>query len=379
MSADSRPLVMHIIYALGTGGMENGMINIINRMPKERYRHMIVCLTEKTPFAKRLESDDIEIIELHKRPGNDWRTYLKIWKLLWRYRPDILHTRNLSTVDLQLLGWLSPNCASVHGEHGRDIFDLDGQNRKYNLLRKTMRRFIKRYIAVSKDLEQWLITTVGVNPNRVHQIYNGVDHARFNAVSPVPEGIPAGFLNDDVCVIGTVGRLAAVKDQVSLIKAFAALRASRPERVVKLMLVGDGPLRAELENCVSEHQLHEDVWLAGDRSDVPDLMAQMDLFVLPSLVEGISNTILEAMSSGLPVIATQTGGNPELVKDEFNGQLFPVGDVDALAKALEDWIDHPAKRVSTGAAAQQWVRQNFDWSQTVNHYIMVYDTLLKRT
>jgi sugar transferase (PEP-CTERM/EpsH1 system associated) len=378
MSVDSRPLVMHIIFALGTGGMENGMVNIINRMPVDRYRHMIVCLTEKTSFAKRLERDDVDVIELKKPPGNDWRTYLKVWRLLWKYKPDILHTRNLSTLDLQLLGWLSPKCASVHGEHGRDIFDLDGQNRKYNMLRKVMRRFIRRYIAVSKDLEQWLIKTVGVKPNRVHQIYNGVDHDRFNASVENSIDLPLSFQDERYCVIGTVGRLAEVKDQATLIKAFAKAINGRPQDDLRLMLVGDGPLRSTLEALANELSLGDKVWFAGDRSDVPALMSHMHVFVLPSLAEGISNTILEAMSSGLPVIATDTGGNPELVKPGLNGALCPVGDDQALANELLNWVDDEKQRQTTGIAAQKWVRQNFDWSQTVNHYIMVYDTLLKR-
>ncbi len=158
-----------------------------------------MCLTEAGEFAKRITAPDVQVIELHKRPGHDLGLYWRLWKTLRALRPAIVHTRNLATLEMQFVAALLPGVKRVHGEHGRDVFDLHGTNRKYNLLRKAARLVVQRYIAVSKDLEQWLIGTVGVPPARVRQIYNGVDQDKFHPAQRRQArrgaaGFPAGGL-----------------------------------------------------------------------------------------------------------------------------------------------------------------------------------------
>ena len=143
-------------------------------------------------------------------------------------------------------------------------------------------------------------------------------------------------------------------------------------------MVGDGPERPALEVAIAAAGLGEAVWLAGDRVDVPALLGAMDLFLLPSLGEGISNTVLEAMAAGLPVIATHVGGNPELVIEGETGHLVPVGDPAALAAAVLPLLDDPARRRAFGEAARQSVRERFDWPRTVAGYLAVYDEVLGR-
>ena len=385
------PLVAHIIYALGTGGLENGLVNIINRSPPGRYRHAIICLTAAEAFAGRLTVPDVEVIELHKRPGHDPGMYFRLWRTLRRLRPAIVHTRNLAALETQVLGLLLTGCKRVHGEHGRDVSDLDGSNRKYQWLRRLLTPLIHRYIAVSQDLAQWLVSTVRIAPDKVTRIYNGVDHSRFlprfdtdrdgatRRVRTSPAGMPDGFLADASCrVVGTVGRLAAVTDQHTLIRALAHIFRENPQprRTLRCILVGDGPERAALTAAIAEHGLKDSVWLAGDRDDIPDLLACMDVFVLPSLGEGISNTVLEAMATGLPVIATRVGGNPELVQDGVTGLLVPVADVPALAAAVVALLDDPARCEQMGRTAVQRVITDFEWERTVSAYLGVYDELL---
>lgn len=377
-AAKHPPLVVHIIHSLGTGGLENGLVNIINRTPPERYRHAIVCLTESGEFAGRITAPGVEVIALHKRPGHDLGLYWRVWKTLRRLRPAIVHTRNLSTLEMQFVAALLPGVKRVHGEHGRDVFDLDGTNRKYNLLRKAARFVVQRYIAVSKDLERWLIDTVGVPPARVRQIYNGVDQQKFRPREGArPEVTPPGFLPEDAVVVGTVGRLAGVKNQLSLLRAVQILLRAHPALAARLRLVvvGDGPMAAQVAQSVKDLGLEPLAWLPGDRHDIPQLLQCMDLFVLPSLGEGISNTVLEAMASGLPVIATDVGGNPELVHDGWSGRLVPVSDDGALAAAINELAHDREGRIEMSVNALERVRSNFDWGRTVAEYLDVYDQL----
>ncbi|BBB28752.1 TIGR03088 family PEP-CTERM/XrtA system glycosyltransferase [Neptunomonas japonica] len=374
------PLIVHIIYALGTGGLENGLVNIINRMPPDRYKHVIICLTHATDFAKRITAPDVKVIELHKREGHDLGVYWRLQKLLWQLKPDLVHTRNLAALEMQALTLLLPGVKRVHGEHGRDIYDLHGQNKKYNRLRKVMSYVIHRYIAVSQDLESWLLTTVNIPREKVEQLYNGVDLARFNQFDDsVKIGVLPTEFENDCLIIGTVGRVAAVKDQQTLLKAFDILVKSGSELSdkLRLVIVGDGPLFTALEEQVHDLGLDKKVWLAGDRKDIPALLRSMDMFVLPSLGEGISNTVLEAMATGLPVIATRVGGNPELVDDQSTGALVPVGNSEELARVLLDIVNDKDKLSAMGAAGLAKVQKQFHWDITVANYLAVYDELLK--
>lgn len=374
-----RPLVAHIIYALSTGGLENGLVNIINRSPPERYRHVVICLTSADEFAQRITANDVSVIQLHKRPGYDLRCYRQLRRTLRALRPDIIHSRNMAALESQLCSVGLGHVKRVHGEHGREINDLDGSNWKYLLFRRFMRLFVHRYIAVSKDLKNWLIESVGVRPDRVNHIYNGVDHQRFAPGNVKPSSLlPASWQHlDGIVVAGTVGRLTPVKDQQLLLRAVAQLRIEQPVIAdrLRLLIIGDGPLLSMLTQLVEELALQDVVWLAGDREDVPALLRVMDIFALPSLGEGISNTVLEAMASGLPVIATEVGGNVELVENGYNGILFPVGDSRSLSAALVSLAKDSTERARLGANARLRVSQNFDWNRTVSAYLRVYDEL----
>jgi sugar transferase (PEP-CTERM/EpsH1 system associated) len=375
------PLVAHIIYALGTGGLENGLINIINRTPPDRYRHVIICLTNADDFANRITLPGVQVIQLHKPAGQNFRVFWDLWKTLRTLRPDVVHTRNLASLEMQLVTLLMPGIKRVHGEHGRDIHDLDGTNKKYNLLRKAMQPFVHRYIAVSRDLLQWLKHTVAIPEKKVRQIYNGVDAGKFSPRqddAQLGDLAPPGLLPENAVVVGTVGRLAEVKNQQLLIEAVGYLFTKRPilRGTLRLVLVGDGPLKLQLVDRVKQLGLSDVVWFSGDRNDVPVLMQLMDIFILPSLAEGISNTLLEAMASGLPVIATSVGGNVELIEEGVNGRLVPVNNVVAMADALAELVDDPTLRQSMGEKGLALVRTTFNWEKTVAGYLAVYDTLL---
>jgi sugar transferase (PEP-CTERM/EpsH1 system associated) len=381
MTRHNPPLVAHVIYSLTTGGLENGLVNIINRTPGERYRHVIICISHADDFAERITADGVEIIALNKREGHDIGFYWRVWRLFRQLRPDIIHSRNLAALETQLLSISSWGVKRVHGEHGRGADDLDGTNWKYLTFRQLMRPLVHRYIAVSKDLEQWLVGLVQVTPAKVRQIYNGVDHQQFCPTNAVSSTLlpPEWGEQADRLVVGTVGRLTPVKDQQSLLRSVALLRETHPTlfRRIRVVLVGNGPLRQDLAKLATELELAAVTWMPGDRQDVPALLALMDVFVLPSLAEGISNTVLEAMASGLPVVATAVGGNLELVKEGVSGSLVPSRDAAALARALVPLLESRTHRAQLGSNARQFVCEGFTWQQTVAAYLGVYDELMQ--
>jgi sugar transferase (PEP-CTERM/EpsH1 system associated) len=375
------PLIAHIVYRFAVGGLENGLVNLINNIPADRYRHVVISLTETSAFESRITQPGVRVIPLHKRAGQDWSIHARLWKMLKALRPAILHTRNLPTLECQVVGWCAGVRARVHGEHGRDTYDLRGETTRYNLLRRSVRPLVHRYIAVSRDLEAWLTQTIRVRPGRLTQIYNGVDVRRFEPRKGARANVlPARFAPDGAIVFGTAGRLQAVKDQPTLARAFVELVRGHPaaRAAARLVIIGDGQLREECARILAEGGVAELAWLAGERNDVPKCLQALDVFILPSIAEGISNTILEAMATGLPVIATAVGGNPELVTDGASGILVPPSDAKAMAAAMRRYIDDRGLVTRHGAEGRRIAATRFALDTMVRNYVDVYDAVLAR-
>lgn len=378
-SRDPRPLIAHVVYRFDVGGLENGVVNLINRMSGHAYRHAVVSLTDITDFRKRIQRDDVQFIALHKRPGHALPLYPRLLRLLRDLQPAIVHTRNLAALEVTVPAWLAGVRARVHGEHGRDVGDLDGSNRRYRWVRRVYRPFVSRYVTVSRDLEDYLRDRVGVPQRRIVRICNGVNTERFappdGERAPI-EGCP--FQDRDLWLVGSVGRLYHVKDQVTLAHAFvAAVRRHSSAQRMRLVLVGNGPLRADAERVLRDAGLSDRAWLPGERSDVPQILRGLDCFVLPSLAEGISNTLLEAMATGLPIVATRVGGNPELLDDEHTGRLVPAADPQAMAQAMLTYYESPELGRRHGKAARGAAVQRFSLERMVGHYVSLYDELLR--
>jgi sugar transferase (PEP-CTERM/EpsH1 system associated) len=267
----------------------------------------------------------------------------------------------------------------VHGEHGRDVEDLDGSSRRHQWMRRAYSPFVHRYVALSRDLAGYLTQRVGIRASRVEQVYNGVDTIRF-ATDPLgrrpipgcPFGEPAHWL------VGTVGRMQTVKDQTLLARAFVMALSRQPalRHRLRLVMVGDGPLREAAQAILDEGGAADLAWLPGERADVPDVMRGLDCFVLPSRAEGISNTILEAMASALPVVATRVGGNAELVDEGRTGCLVPSGNVDAMAGALIKLATGLISARSFGLAGRVRVERHFSLRSMVASYQRLYDNAL---
>lgn len=375
------PLIAHVVQHFGMGGLENGVVNLLNHMPADRYRHAVICLDGYTDFRHRLRRDDVQFFALNKKPGKDFGLYGRLFRLLREMRPNLLHTRNLSTLEGQFVAAAAGVRARVHGEHGRDVFDLHGKNFKYNLLRKLARPLVHQYIAVSKDLANWLQHTVGVEPQRITQIYNGVDSLRFHPRREERTLIgPGGFMSGNELLIGSVGRMAEVKDYPNLVRAFLRLLELAPEARTRarLVILGEGAARAACLDLLKQANAEQLAWLPGSRDDIADLMRQFDVFTLPSLGEGISNTILEAMACGLPVVATAVGGNTELVDADITGTLVPPADPEAMAQALLTYFEDNTLVRKHGAAGCAKIEAQFSMEAMVRGYMGVYDAVLEK-
>ncbi len=377
------PLVVHLVYRFDTGGLENGIVNLINHMPVSSYRHAVVALTEVTDFRQRITRPDVEFVALHKPPGHGVWLYPKLYRLFKQMRPTIVHTRNLAALEAQVPAWAAGVPVRLHGEHGRDANDLLGESRRLQRVRRVYRPFVHHYFALSRDLAGYLKDKVHVPADRITQVYNGVDVERF---APAPDGVRAAipgcpFNAPEHWLIGSVGRMQTVKDQTNLARAFVLVLQQQPalRQRLRLALVGEGALREQCATILREAGVLELVWMPGERHDVADVMRGLDCFVLPSLAEGISNTILEAMASGLPVIATDVGGNADLVVHGQTGEIVPSNDSTALARAMLSMANQSELAREMGLVGRRRVQARFSLPAMVATYQLVYNQQVARS
>jgi sugar transferase (PEP-CTERM/EpsH1 system associated) len=375
-------LVVHLVDALDKADLENGLLNLIRHLPAERYRHAIVCLHDRGGDQAGMREHGVDVVNLHKTEGRDPLHYLRMFRVLRQLQPDLVHTRNRSGLTGQLVAALAGVPLRVHAEHGRQLGDAEGGRDGWfsaRLLRRLLRPLIDHFIAVSSDLEQWLVESVGAEPARVSQIANGVDSVQFHPrLGPAAAVGPPGFMHDNAFVVGSVGRMDDTANHATLVEAFLRLIASpHPAHArLRLLIVGDGPARAECQALLNRAGAAQRAWLPGARADLAQLMRAMDLFVLPSLAEDRSNAILEAMASGLPVVATAVGGNTELVHPGFTGILVPPMSPELLASAIADYCRIPEMAVRHGARARSQVIARHSMPAMARDYLAVYDTLI---
>lgn len=358
-------LIAHIVFRFDYGGLENGVVNVIKGLSDSHFRHAVIALTEATEFAERLPAG-AAIHSIGKKPGKDLGAYIRLFRLLRELKPDIVHTRNMGTMDCAFIAFLARVPIRIHGEHGWDIFDPDGTSPKFRFMRRVLHWFVHRIVTVSEDLQHWLVSAVGVPASKVQHICNGVDTDRFRP------GESTGNDSNDGVVIGSVTRFSEIKDPLNLVEAFIDVRQGGAEPT--LVMIGDGELYEPALTRLREAGLDGAAWLPGSRDDIPEQLRSMDIFVLGSLREGISNTVLEAMASGLPVVASRTGGNPELIVDGINGMLVPPGDRSALASAIAAYLRDPRIRDSHGRESRVRAESRFSVKTMVENYRRLYES-----
>ena len=379
MNQQVRPLVLHVIHHLVVGGMENGLINLINHMPSGAYRHAVACIEDFSEFRGRIQRSDVEVVALHRSRIGTNGLRRSLFELCRQWRPAIVHTRNLSGLDGLLPAWLAGVRIAIHGEHGFDVDNLQGERIRPRLLRRLHSPLVDRYITVSRDLESYLTEKIGIRIDRVTRLSNGVDTLRFTPLGEsAMECLPESFRGDAIVRIGTVGRLQPVKDQATLLRAFATMLEQKPalRATARLLVIGDGPMHRDLQFLAGALRISELCWFPGAMSDLSRVFRTFDLFVLSSLNEGMSNSILEAMASGVPVVASAVGGNLELVRSEVTGSFFDKGDQAGLARLLSQYVSDADLRLTRGEQARQLAVDDYGLAKMVNGYRKVYDELL---
>lgn len=365
--------VLHVIASLGrqarTGGTEYGLIKLVNALERSAVSSAICSGCHVHPHIAGLLAPDVALFECGRaEPRNDLKLVRGLLKAIRVFRPDIVHTHGWGTLcDGLLASRLGRVPAMIHGEHGTL------QTRAYQLrIQRWAWHRVDQVVCVSSRLAERVSREVGFPLDRIRTIRNGVNLDRFNPRHR-PDGRALLNLDSADLVVGAVGRLVPVKDQLTFIRALAVLRDRRVP--AKGLIVGDGPLRAVLEQEIQQRSLGGSVQVLGHRPDVERVFAALDVFVLSSISEGLSNTIQEALASGVPVVATHVGGADELVGDGRHGYLVRPRDPEAMADAIQQLVERPAARRAMAAAARRRAEEEFGVDNMLRGYQEMYVTI----
>lgn len=364
--------VIHILQSLEIGGMENGVVNLLNGLSRESFTPLLCCLEKEGPLRVRL-SNDIKLFNLNQKEGLHPLLPLRLAKIIQQENVQIVHTHNFGTAIYGIIGGrLARVPVIIHGEHGM----IAQEKPRRRIIAKYLYKKADAIISVSEDLKKILVNNIGIKSENIETILNGVDIGRFSVnsdLSKVREEL--GILPTDL-VVGTVGRMVPIKNQASLIRSFSEVLKHIPG--AKLLLIGDGPLRSKLEEIALSIVAKSSIVFAGQRDDVDKVLKIMHIFVLPSLSEGMSNVILEAMAAGLPVIASNVGDNNKLVKNNDTGKILDSLDIQDISNAIIDLLSNKEKAKKMGARGKEYVVQHYSLDKMVKEYEEMYLAHMKR-
>ena len=363
--------IVHVVENLDRGGLERTVVDLIASQRDAGHECRVICLFKLGLLARELLASGVRVDACGKRPGLDLRA-LRRARALIRQSPDaVIHTHNAMAHYYAVLASLGlPVKCRINTRHGMGGRTRSG--RQEWLYRQSLRG--TDYAVAVCEAARQRFAADGMRPRRaLLSVPNGIRLERFRPADDVARqslvaelGLPTGSR-----IIGTVGRLQPVKDHALLLRAFAKVRVQVPEAA--LVIVGDGPLRAALEAQADQAGLSDAVRFMGDRHDVPRLLTGMEVFALTSTSEGYSVALLEACASSLPIVATDVGGNREIVRHGINGRLVPSGDTAAIATALIALLRGGEQAAAMGRAGYAWAQAEASFRTMAERYHGLYD------
>lgn len=370
--------ILHILNRLDRGGTELVVLKLIHGLSDGPFEHRLGSLRGKDPSFQNVPLPGSELL-VAGEDGNGLQFPLfRLVNLMRAYRPHIVHSRNWGAIEAVPAARLARVPVAIHSEHGYELDMLAGLPKRRRVFRRMAYAMADAVFAVTHELRNYHARQAWISPEQIRVIYNGVDTQSF---SPHPEG--RVFWRRRFClpenrfIVGTVGRMVPIKDHPTLLHAAEILVRGGIDAHV--LLVGSGPEFARNQQLVeTSPNLAGRVTLIRASEEVPELLNTMDVFALPSISEGMSNTLLEAMATSLPVIATRVGGNIEVIEDARSGWLFPARDAGALASRLALLASHGNLRRQYGAAARERVIERFSLERMLKDYSDLYLELAAR-
>jgi glycosyltransferase involved in cell wall biosynthesis len=370
-----RIVLLHVIDTLGLGGAERFLVGLCTTLPADRYQVIVSAVSGNGPRSEDLSRAGVELWPLEARSNRDLRALFRLARFIRQRRVDIVHTH------LFVGGAFGRLAAVLAGVPIRVTTEQNAYAPGHTLPRwqvvvdALLARLTDRLVAVSQGTRDYLIQEERVPPARIRVVPNAI---------PWPEAVPPAQVaavkrelggEGRFPLLGTVARLTPQKGLEVLLQALPAVRSRFPDLL--WVVLGEGELRPELESLARRLGLEDHVRFCGQRRDVPAALLGLDLFVLPSLFEGLPLALLEAMASGTPVVATRVAGSSEVIEDGVNGRLVPPADAPALAEAIVGLLDDKEFAQRLARRGQDTVRQRYSIGPVAEEYERIYGELLQ--
>lgn len=362
----TKPTVLYVTLSLDIGGLEVLLVELLQKIEKERY-NLCVCALQKEGMLKaELERLGIPVYTIPKKEGIDYFLPFKLKALIKQIQADIVHTHN-STPWIYTAAAISLLNAKTHLIHTKHS-NLDADKTQLQKAERFASKVTGYIIADSQSVIDFMVEKQNIAQDKIRLIYNGIDVDKFNLAVP--------HRQDNIKRIGIVARLVPVKDHKNLLEGFTLLSRKLPD--VELVIIGDGPLKDKLTAQVKQLRLESRVKFLGSRRDIPELLQQLDVFVLCSIDEGMPISLLEAMAAGLPVVATSVGGNREIIIENETGLLIPPQNPEALAEAMLRILTNEPLASAMSKEAVRVVAERFSINKMVQGYTSLYGSLLTK-
>lgn len=365
ISAERVRRITFVIEALTVGGAERMVVDIANELSSRGDHVNVICLSSMGELAASL-SGDVGLVTLNKKPGVDLSIIKRLRQTIISQNADVVNS-HLWTANLWTrLALLRSSIPVVVTEHNRDVW----KQTHNKFIDRVLSKATVRLIAVSRDTANFYKEDVGVSDDLVSVINNGVDTARYSNGDGT--SIRALLAPNGEFLVGTVGRLAAQKNHIRLVETAAILKSWGLS--VNVVVAGDGPERQRIEEAIVENDVADCFTLLGERSDVPDLLSALDVFVLSSDREGHPLSALEAQAAGTPVVLTDAGGSADAISGSGNecGGLLVDQSPDALARALRDLAEDRVRLERMGNFASGYALEHFDKKTMIDRYSDVF-------
>jgi len=364
--------VLHVISALPVGGVENQLCLLLKRYDRDRVFPCVCSLSDKGEVGQEIEAAGIEVVSLNKLGhGFDWSIVKDLERVIRQRDIHVVRTHQYhANLYGRLAAWLCRVPCIVPSVH--NVYTRDRKVHR-RILNNLLGRISDKVVAVSGAVKDDIMAYDGLSPNKITVLYNGVEEGRFAGVdgagARIAFGIPA-----DAAVVGTVGRLTHQKGQKYLVEAMSSVLKEFPGTV--LLMVGDGPARSELGELVKQRGIEDRVVFTGSRRDVPEMLAAMDIFVFPSLWEGLPNALIEAMTAGKAIIATDIKSNMEVLGSENSSIFVPCEDSTAIAAGIKQLLRDRESALRLASAARERALSRFTVNRTVSAYTDLFEEIL---
>ncbi len=360
---------MQITHDLAIGGLQQVVVNICRNIDRRRFDISVLCLREKGDFAREIEREGIPVYQLPKNADGspDYLSFWKIAQILRRKKTEIIHTHNTQPfVEGTLGSFFSRVRTIVHTDHARDFPD----KKRYMVAEWFASKFTYRVVGVSEHTTNNLMRYEKISPHRLVTIPNGIDEEKFSVRIDVRKKREEVGIRSHGPVIGVGVRLTEQKGLTYLVRAMPSVLKDIPD--AELVIAGEGPLAGPLQKEAASLGIGESVHFIGPRLDIPELLQMFDLYVLPSLWEGLPMVLLEAMAAGCPVIATNVGGNSTVITHGYNGSLIEPRNPGLLAAEIVKIASQPTVREAYRHRSREIIHRQYSIDTMVKKYEQLY-------